>query len=192
MRKVIVGVDEAGRGPIAGPVAVGVAIVPVDYDASFFEGIRDSKKLPMHKREFFFDLLKNERKKGNLDFAVGMSSSNVIDEEGIVYSIKKALRKAITSLDFDIGSQILLDGGLVAPKEYVNQRSIIRGDNTEFSIMLGAIAAKVTRDHLMINYSSEYPEYFFEQHKGYGTKLHYERIKKHGLCGIHRRSFIKK
>lgn len=191
MRKVTVGIDEAGRGPLAGPVSVGVAIVPDGYDETLFVGIRDSKKLSEKKRKFFFDLLRTEKEKGNLDYAVGMSSSKFIDGEGIVPSIKHALKKAITSLEFDYDSLILLDGGLQAPEQYPNQKTIIRGDNTEFSIMLAAIAAKVTRDHLMMRYDDEYPEYFFGQHKGYGTKLHFECLRKHGLCNIHRKSFIK-
>ncbi len=191
MRKVTVGIDEAGRGPLAGPVSVGVAVVPDGYDESIFIGIRDSKKLSPKKRKFFFDLLRTEKEKGNLDYAVSMSSAQFIDGEGIVSSITSALTKAITSLKFDMSSLILLDGGLHAGEEYPNQKTIIKGDTTEFSIMLAAVAAKVMRDHLMVTYSEKYPEYFFEQHKGYGTKLHYECIKKYGLCDIHRRSFVK-
>lgn len=197
----LVGVDEVGRGPIAGPVAVGALCVDVghakatlsraDYKA-LFSGIKDSKKLSSHKREEWFAKICLARERGVLDFAVTLVSAKDIDTKGLAPSIRKALQKSLQKVTPDpTHTRVLLDGSLYAPAEYINQKTIIKGDLKEPIIGLASIVAKVTRDRLMMRYSKKYPEYDFEIHKGYGTSKHYEKIKKHGLSPLHRKSFFK-
>ncbi len=189
----VVGIDEAGRGPIAGPVAVGAVAMPVSFSSSVFKGARDSKKLPAHKREYFMNLMKTERDKENIIYAVRTVGSSTIDKMGIVYAVSSALNEALISLKLNPEiSLVLLDGGLKAPKQFIYQKTIIRGDETELPITLAGIAAKVTRDRKMIAYSNRHPQYAFEQHKGYGTKLHFDIIKRSGICDLHRKSFLLK
>ena len=187
----MLGVDEAGRGPLAGPVAVGVVAVPEGFDvAREFPGVADSKKLSENKREEIFKMLKTRVAKGDARFTVEFENEKVIDEEGIATAVHRALWRGVNSLAPDSSLvHVLLDGSLKAPPEY-SQETIINGDELVPLISLASIVAKVTRDRLMINLAKEYPEYSFEKHKGYGTALHYEMLKKHGLCDIHRRSFI--
>ena len=187
----MLGVDEAGRGPLAGPVAVGVVAVPEGFDvAREFPGVADSKKLSENKREEIFKMLKTRVAKGDARFTVEFENEKVIDEEGIATAVHRALWRGVNSLAPDSSLvHVLLDGSLKAPPEY-SQETIINGDELVPLISLASIVAKVTRDRLMINLAKKYPEYSFEKHKGYGTKLHYEMLKKHGLCDIHRRSFI--
>lgn len=187
----VIGIDEAGRGPIAGPVTVGAVALSEQCDRSVFVKARDSKKLPMHKREELFALMREEREKGVLLYAVRSVGPSVIDKKGIVFAVRTALGEAIDALKLEPGAcEVLLDGGLSAPEIYVQQTTIIRGDETELPITLAGIAAKVIRDHKMVDYSNKYPGYNFETHKGYGTKGHYDSIKTQGLCEIHRRSFL--
>jgi len=194
----MIGVDEAGRGPLAGPVSVGVVMVEEQFDvAREFPGVRDSKKLSEKKREKIFEMLKARVAKGGVRFTVEFESAEVIDEEGIAIAVRRALSRGVNNI---CGNQIssnlrisdfhiLLDGALKAPPEY-SQETIINGDELVPIISLASIVAKVTRDKLMLNLAKKYPEYQFEKHKGYGTALHYEMLKKHGLCDIHRRSYI--
>lgn len=208
----VLGVDEVGRGPLAGPVAVGVVAVPEGFDvAKEFPGIKDSKKLSEKKREEIFERLVLLSGKGDpgeteslshgagVRFTVEFESAEVIDREGIATAVRRALWRGVNSLAGKCGSQtskgagksdfhILLDGALMAPPEY-SQETIINGDELIPIISLASIAAKVSRDRLMVGLAKKYPEYGFEKHKGYGTALHYEMLKKHGLCDIHRRSF---
>lgn len=196
MKKVsIVGIDEVGRGPIAGPVAV----CAFSCEETFFETIeldtplRDSKKLTKKQREQWFEYLKNEKEKGRCNFAVSMVSAEWIDKVGIVRSIQKALNASlakINSNDVLLKAPIFLDGGLKAPLEFKNQKTIIKGDELHPVISCASIIAKVTRDTLMTGYAKEYPAYGFEKHSGYGTKAHYEAIKKHGQSPLHRKSFM--
>ncbi|MEK7515565.1 MAG: ribonuclease HII [Patescibacteria group bacterium] len=211
----LLGVDEAGRGPLAGPVAVGVAAVFEGFDVlKEFPGVADSKKLSEKKREEIFeklvslasgdpsttDSLRSPGYGAGARFTVEFESADVIDEEGIATAVRRALSRGVNTLAEECGSQtskgswksdfhILLDGSLKAPPEY-SQETIINGDELIPLISLASIAAKVTRDRLMIELAKKYPVYGFEKHKGYGTKLHYEMLKEHGLCDIHRRSFI--
>lgn len=202
--KFTLGVDEAGRGPLAGPVSVGVVMVPEGFDvAKEFPGVQDSKKLTEGKREKLYEMLVARVARGDAHFAVEFESAATIDTEGIVPSVQKALNRGIekcgslvarsqTSENFLKSSfdfHIFLDGSLHAPEEYA-QETIIHGDALIPIISLASIAAKVERDHLMVALAKEYPEYGFETHKGYGTKMHYEKLLKYGLCAIHRRSFI--
>ena len=194
--KYIVGIDEVGRGPIAGPVAV----CAFTCEKSFFEKIeidvplRDSKKLSRIQREKWFEYLKQEKEKGNCNFAVSFVDAEWIDKVGIVKCIQKALNK---SLEKVTSSEILfekchifLDGGLKAPKEYIYQETIIKGDELHPVISCASIIAKVTRDNLMFKYAEKFPDHGFENHVGYGTKAHYDSIKKHGQTPIHRKTFI--
>lgn len=186
----VIGIDEAGRGPLAGPVAVGAVRVPADFDWSVLEGVRDSKKLSEKKREEFFARAGELQLSGALRFSVSTSSAAYIDRYGIVPAIKRALTEALSRLDTEPDDcRVLLDGSLSAPAEYIHQETIIRGDDTEPVISLASITAKVTRDGLMKRLSSKYPEYDFHVHKGYGTASHIAAIRRDGLSDIHRASF---
>ncbi|MEK7156343.1 MAG: ribonuclease HII [Patescibacteria group bacterium] len=186
----LIGIDEAGRGPLAGPVAVGAVMVPIDFDWSILEGVRDSKKLSEKKREEVFGQAVELEKSQTLRFAVSTSSAAYIDRYGIVPAIKRALAEALSR--FEIRPQdcrVLLDGSLSAPLEYIHQETIVRGDDTEPVISLASIMAKVTRDRLMKRLSPKYPAYDFHVHKGYGTAAHCAAITRLGLSAIHRVSF---
>ena len=187
----MLGVDEAGRGPLAGPVSVGVVAVPEGFDvAREFPGVADSKKLSEKNREKIFTMLETRVALGDARFAVEFESADTIDREGIVVAVRRALARGVNALAPDAALvKIQLDGALKAPPEY-SQETIVNGDELIPLISLASIAAKVTRDRLMHVLAKEYPQYGFEQHKGYGTKVHYEKLLKYGLCAIHRRSFI--
>ena len=189
----MLGVDEAGRGPLAGPVAVGVVTVLEGFDvAREFPGVADSKKLSEKKREAIYEMLVARAAVGDVRFTVEFESADAIDKEGISVVIRRALARGVNNVRpprSNIEMHILLDGALRAPAEYT-QETIIHGDALVPIISLASIAAKVERDRLMISFAKKYPEYGFEKHKGYGTKAHYEMLLKHGLCAIHRRSFI--
>lgn len=187
----IVGIDEAGRGPLAGPVAVGVAMIAEEYDVfAAFPGLNDSKKLSEKKRDALYAILIQEAKAGNVRVKVCLSSERMIDEKGIAFAVRDALARGVKSLMPDPASgKIYLDGSLAAPKEY-EQETIIGGDGKVPAIMLAALAAKVTRDRLMIKLALEHPVYGFEGHKGYGTKAHLEAIRAHGVSPVHRKTFI--
>jgi ribonuclease HII len=201
-------VDEAGRGPLAGPVAVGVVAVPEGFDvAKEFPGVKDSKKLSEKRREALFERLvemsggiagdpgttTSLRSVGygaSVRFVVEFESAETIDKEGIAVAVRRALARGVNALAPDAALvKLQLDGALKAPPEYA-QETIINGDELVPLISLASIAAKVSRDRLMLELAQKYPEYGFEKHKGYGTKDHYEMLKKHGLSPIHRRSFI--
>ncbi|MFQ5661651.1 MAG: ribonuclease HII [Candidatus Paceibacteria bacterium] len=208
--KYIIGIDEAGRGPLAGPVAVGAVLVPADApqgltvprshlsrryrsssrnDLMTFSRVKDSKKLTEIQREKIFEKIKENK---NIRYIVCFASARQIDKLGIVKAIGNALKKALAKLDANPNKcKILLDGTLKAPVKYKNKKTIIKGDEKEFVISLASIAAKVERDKKMQNFSKKYPKYNFEKHKGYGTKEHYRKIKKHGICDIHRKTFVK-
>ena len=193
MSRFIIGIDEAGRGPLAGPVAVGAVKVPSDFDWSSVEGAKDSKKMTEKGREKIYETMSVLRAEGKLDFDVAFSSSYMIDTHGIVPAIRSALDRAITKITQDGPPeelvQVLLDGSLRAPERFVNQKTIIRGDSSEVVISLASIVAKVLRDRLMVRLASDYPAYGFEIHKGYGTLAHRQIIKKEGLSKLHRASF---
>ena len=196
----LLGVDEAGRGPLAGPVAVGVVAVPEGFDVvKEFPGVADSKTLSEKKREKLFEMLKTRVAKGDARFLVELESAAVIDQAGIVVAVRTALNRGVNALaphPFgypDAGDaalvKVFLDGSLKAPAEYA-QETIIGGDASVPLISLASIAAKVTRDRLMRELASAYPLYGFEAHKGYGTKAHYVALRKYGPCAIHRSSFV--
>lgn len=187
----ILGVDEAGRGPLAGPVSVGVIAVPDGFDVlKEFPGVADSKKLSEKNREKIFQMLEARAAKGDTHFAVEFESAETIDREGIVVAVRRAVSRGVNALAPDAALvRVQLDGSLKAPPEYA-QETIINGDELVPIISLASIAAKVLRDRLMVEVAGTYPLYGFEKHKGYGTKLHYEMLKKYGPCVIHRRSFL--
>jgi ribonuclease HII len=187
----ILGVDEAGRGPLAGPVSVGVVKIAEGFDLlEAFPGLNDSKKLSEKKREVIYTKLQEEIKKGNVQAVVCLSSEQMIDEKGIAYAIRHALGRGVRKLMPDPAEgKVFLDGSLKAPPEYV-QETIIGGDALIPAIMLASVAAKVTRDRLMQKLALEYPLYGFDIHKGYGTKMHLAAIREYGMCTIHRSSFI--
>ncbi|MSU74016.1 ribonuclease HII [Candidatus Kaiserbacteria bacterium] len=188
--KYIVGIDEAGRGPLAGPVAVGAVALSPDFDWSQIEGVRDSKKLSEKKREEIFERARELQKKEIVRFTVCTSSALYIDRYGIVPAIKRALAEALSRLEVEPSDcAVLLDGSLQAPAQYKDQETIVRGDDTEPIISLASIVAKVTRDRLMRQLAAKYPAYGFEVHKGYGTASHRRKIAIRGLSGIHRASF---
>lgn len=192
VKKVIIGIDEAGRGPLAGPVAVGAVCFLNTNCSRIFRGVKESKQLSAPVREMWYAKIIEEKAKGNIDFVVSLRSAQLIDSKGLSFVIRRAIDECLLKLGQDPESTtILLDGGLKAPIEYKRQKTIIKGDTKEQTIALGSIVAKVTRDRLMVKLSKKYPEYSFEIHKGYGTKKHREAIKKHGAIFIHRKSFLK-
>lgn len=187
----MLGVDEAGRGPLAGPVAVGVVAVPEGFAvAAEFPGVADSKKLSEKKREKLFGMLEKRAEQGDVRFAVEFESAAAIDREGIAFSIRHALARGVRALAPDAAlTRVQLDGALRAPDDYA-QETIIHGDALIPLISLASIAAKVARDRLMSALAIEYPQYGFEKHKGYGTRAHYDALARHGPCAIHRLSFL--
>ena len=186
----LIGIDEAGRGPLAGPVAVGAAMVPTDFDWSLVQGVKDSKQLRPQKREELFARMQELEQAGTIRFAVSFSSVHIIEEKGIVFAVQSALNHALRKIT-EVGSryEVLLDGGLKAPKEFTMQQTIIRGDVSEPVISMASIAAKVLRDRHMKGLAAKYPVYGFEVHKGYGTLAHRRAISAHGLSDLHRASF---
>jgi ribonuclease HII len=189
---VIVGVDEAGRGPLAGPVSVGVVAVSEDFDLlKAFPGLNDSKQLSEKKREKIFGLLIEHAEVGDVQFHVELISASHIDEKGIVPAVRFGVDIGVRKLlPNPSEGKVFLDGSLSAPVEYI-QETIIGGDGLVPAIMLASVAAKVTRDRLMLKIAKEFPEYLFEKHKGYGTKTHFAALDTHGMCTQHRRSFLK-
>ena len=182
-KRYVIGIDEAGRGPLAGPVAV--AAVAVAASLRILKNIKDSKKLSAKKREIWRKIIKN-----NFECHCAFISHKVIDKIGIsratVLGVKKVLEKFSKKANL-----ILLDGSLKAPKKY-KQKTIIKGDEKIPLISAASIIAKVSRDKKMLVFHKKFPKYCFDRHKGYGTKLHYKKLKKHGLCSIHRRTFLRK
>jgi len=193
----IVGIDEAGRGPLAGPVAVGAVSIPNPTSPrlrraskNFFKSIRDSKKLTSDDRELWFELALEARRKGALDFAVSLVSEKVIDRKGIAYAIRLGIRRCLAALSTPEDSQVFLDGGIKAPEKFRHQLTVIKGDEKIPVISLASIVAKVVRDRRMVGLSKKFPEFDLHIHKGYGTLLHRLAIKKYGPSTIHRRSFL--
>lgn len=193
MKYLLIGIDEVGRGPIAGPVAVGALVFLKPEAKRLFRGVKESKQLTEIKREQWFRIIELAQKSGHLNFKVTFQSQKIIDTKGLSYAIRTALSTSLEGLGIEpVGAQVLLDGGLKAPVHYVNQKTIIKGDEKEVVIALASICAKVLRDRKMNLLAKKYPLYGFEKHKGYGTRGHYQAIKKHGLLTVHRRSFVKK
>lgn len=199
MKKWLIGIDEAGRGPLAGPVAVGVACVANGFDWSNLAGVDDSKKLTPRHREAVYESAMQLHAEGALFFSVALTSASYIDHYGITKAVARGINHTLLGLHHESGidpgdSRVLLDGLLRAPKDYVDQTTIIGGDGKEQIIGLASILAKVTRDRYMEQLAKKdiYRAYRFEQHKGYATTLHRSLIKEFGLCDMHRRTFCSK
>ena len=193
--KYIVGVDEVGRGPLAGPVVVGVFCIETNDSKKVLDqlkGITDSKKLSEKKREAYVETIKELQKQNLVQVAISGVSAKFIDTRGIIPAIKSALNNSLEKLNLNPKDCfVYLDGGLHAPDEY-QQETIVKGDSKIWQIGAASVVAKVARDSLMVKYAQQYPKYGFEQHKGYGTKKHYEAIEKEGLTDIHRKTWIRK
>ena len=179
----ICGIDEAGRGPLAGPVVVGAVILKPD---SMIEGINDSKKVAEKKREKLYDIITEEA----ISWSVGIVDQKEIDQINILNATKKALKLAVEGLDMK-PDRILVDALEHIDTCGVPYTSIIKGDAKCYSIGAASIIAKVTRDRIMRQWDEVYPQYGFISHKGYGTAKHIAAIKEYGLCPLHRRSFTK-
>lgn len=193
----VIGIDEVGRGPIAGPVVVCACAVVIGAEVmSLFpkKVLKDSKKLSEKNREKIrndLEVLKSEKK---LLWGIGVIDAIRIDEIGISLSIKEAMNSALSQLEKEgitLVSKVVLDGSLYAPERYKNQSTHIKGDEKFVEIALASIIAKVYRDTLMKEVAEEFPTYGFENHVGYGTKAHYEAIKEYGFTLFHRKSFLK-
>ena len=183
----VVGLDEVGRGPLAGPVVAAAVLIKANSKI-LLEGINDSKKLSEKQRNYFYKILTDSK---NIKWGIGIVSEKVIDEINILQATKLAMQKAVKQLQKKINKKIdclILDGNFKI-KYDVSQKSIIKGDQKVISISAASIIAKVTRDRIMEKFHKKYPQYGFNKHKGYGTSLHIEMIKKHAPCKIHRKSF---
>lgn len=178
----ICGIDEAGRGPLAGPVVAGAVILDKNTEILY---LNDSKKLSEKKREALFDEIMEKA----LAVGVGIVDEKTIDDINILQATYKAMQMAIDNLK--VKPQVLLNDAVIIPDVDIPQEKIIKGDAKSVSIAAASIIAKVTRDRLMLEYDETYPEYGFGGHKGYGTAAHIAKIKEIGPCPIHRRSFIK-
>ena len=181
-RFLIAGVDEVGRGPLAGPVCVACVMMPLD---DIIEGIDDSKKISEKKREQLFEEIKEKA----ICYSIQMVNEQTIDEINILEATKLAMKNAIESMD--VKPDVVLVDAISKLDTDAEIRGIIKGDALSYSIGCASILAKVTRDRLMCDLAKEYPEYGFEKHKGYGTKQHIEALKEYGPCVYHRLSFLK-
>ena len=191
--KNIAGIDEAGRGPLAGPVVVACVIMPKE---SMIEGVNDSKKVSEKKREKLYDEIINEA----IAYGVGIISQNEIDRINILNATKEGLTLAIKEMEKNIQEKqrnfskpeiILVDALTKIDTDHIPYKSIIKGDSKSYSIAAASIIAKVTRDRIMRQWDEVYPMYGFAKHKGYGTSAHIAAIKEYGLCPLHRKSFVK-
>jgi ribonuclease HII len=186
----VIGVDEAGRGSIAGPVSVGLVRVPEGLDLrALFPGLNDSKQVSEPKRERLMDLLEEQADALGISYQPMFRSAADIDGKGIAVVIRDAIAEGLALLGGPSAGEVRLDGSLHAPDGY-RQTTIIRGDSMEPAIMLASIVAKVSRDRLMRELDALHSSYGFAKHKGYGTAAHYAALKMDGLCVEHRRTFL--
>ncbi len=181
--KVVCGVDEAGRGPLAGPVFAAAVILPEGYSHPV---LNDSKKLSEKKRDLVFDDIIRDA----VSYSIGIATEKEIDEINILNATFLAMKRAVDGLS--IKPDLAYIDGNQYPRTGVKEVTIIKGDSKCMSVAAASIIAKVSRDRFMLKIAEEYPEYQFEKHKGYGTKLHYEMIEQYGVSPVHRRSFLKK
>lgn len=181
--EVICGIDEAGRGPLAGPVYAAAVILPKGH---IVEGVNDSKKISEKKRDLLFDKIIDEC----VCYSIGTASEQEIDEINILQATFLAMRRAVAGLE--IKPDIALVDGNKKPGLDIAEQTIVKGDSKSANIAAASIIAKVSRDRYMLEMAEKYPEYQFEKHKGYGTKLHYEMLEKYGFSPIHRKTFLKK
>lgn len=181
--KSVCGVDEAGRGPLAGPVCAAAVILP---EGVIIDGVNDSKKLSEKKRESLFDVIREQA----LSYSIAYATVDEIEEFNILNATMLAMRRAIDGLDIK-ADYAMIDGNKIPPLD-IDAECIVKGDAKSMSIACASILAKVSRDRLLYKYAEEYPMYGFDKHKGYGTKVHREAILKYGPCPYHRKSFLKK
>ena len=181
--EIICGVDEAGRGPLAGPVCAAAVILPKGLE---IPGLTDSKKLTDKKRRELFPVIKDQA----IAYGIGLASHNEIDEINILHATYLAMERALAQLT--VKPDIALIDGNRAKDFGLPVRTVVRGDSLSMNIAAASILAKVTRDDLMLELAEKYPQYGFEVHKGYGTKAHYEALRVHGASEIHRKTFLKK
>lgn len=181
--KSVCGVDEAGRGPLAGPVCAAAVILP---EGVIIDGVNDSKKLSEKKRESLFDVIREQA----LSYSIAYATVDEIEEINILNTTMLAMRRAIDGLDIK-ADYAMIDGNKIPPID-IDAECIVKGDAKSMSIACASILAKVSRDRLLYKYAEEYPMYGFDKHKGYGTKAHREAILKYGPCPYHRKSFLKK
>ena len=179
----ICGVDEAGRGPLAGPVCAAAVILPDDFE---LEGLNDSKKLSEKKREQLFPIIKEKA----IAYSIAFGTVEEIEQFNILEATYIAMNRAVEGLSVS-ADYALIDGNRVPKGIKIPCETVVKGDSKSLSVAAASILAKVTRDRLMLEYDKQYPEYKFSAHKGYGTKAHYEAISQHGVCPIHRLSFLK-
>ena len=183
----IAGVDEVGRGPLAGPVVTAAVVLPEDFDVL---GVDDSKKLSEKRREELFEIIKEKA----VAYGIGMCDHEVIDEINILQATKKAMKMAIAECEKKLDGSIdyVLFDAVEIEDLSKPQEAVIKGDAKVLAIAAASILAKVTRDRMMVEYAAQYPWYAFEKNKGYGTAAHYEGLRQHGVCPIHRMTFLKK
>lgn len=182
----IAGVDEVGRGPLAGPVVAAAVVLPEDFDVL---GIDDSKKLSEKRREELFDVTLEKA----VAWGIGMADHSTIDEINILQATKLAMKDAIADLSGKLeGIDYVIFDAVKINDLKLPQEAVIKGDSKILAVAAASIVAKVTRDRMMVAYAEEYPGYGFEKNKGYGTKQHYEGIARQGICPIHRKTFLKK
>ncbi len=181
--KAVCGVDEAGRGPLAGPVCAAAVILPENM---IIEGVNDSKKLSEKKREALYDVIKESA----LSYSIAFATVEEIEEINILNATMLAMKRAVEGLD--VPADFAYIDGNKTPELNIPCEYIIKGDARSMSVAAASILAKVTRDRLMLEYANKYPAYKFEKHKGYGTKVHMDAIREYGPCPIHRLSFLKK
>lgn len=179
----VCGIDEAGRGPLAGPVYAASVILPRGL---VIEGLNDSKKLTERKRELLFPVIKESA----VSFGIGFATEREIDELNILQATFLAMRRAVEGMELH-PDYALVDGNLM-PELGIPGEPVVKGDAVSFSIAAASILAKVSRDRVMVEWDERYPQYGFAKHKGYGTKLHTEAILAYGPCELHRRTFLKK
>ncbi|MBO5333175.1 MAG: ribonuclease HII [Clostridia bacterium] len=182
--KVVCGIDEAGRGPLAGPVHAAAVILPIGLE---IEGLNDSKKLTEKKREQLFEVICEKA----IDYSIGIATEKEIDEINILNATFLAMHRAVEGLKIK-PDYALIDGNQYPKIPFVTEETVVKGDAKSMTIAAASILAKVSRDRFMLEKAKEYPEYCFEKHKGYGTKVHYEAIKEFGPSPIHRMTFLKK
>ena len=181
--RIVCGIDEAGRGPLAGPVCAAAVILP---EGLIIEGLNDSKKLSEKKREALFDVITENA----VSYGIALVDEKTIDEINILQATFLAMRNAVDALS--VKPDLALIDGNQKPGLSIEQRTIIKGDAKSMSVAAASILAKVTRDRFMLSLDEKYPEYKFKKHKGYGTALHYEMLEKYGVSPVHRRTFLKK
>ena len=181
--KIICGVDEAGRGPLAGPVCAAAVILPPDC---IIDGLNDSKKISEKKREMLFEQIIQKA----VSYSVAYGTLEEIEKYNILEATYLAMNRAIDGLS-QKADFALIDGNRIPKNIKIPCETVVKGDSKSCSVAAASILAKVTRDRLMLEYDKKYPQYNFAKHKGYGTKAHYEAIKEYGVCEIHRLSFLK-